>query len=332
MARPFSIGAGLRKKRYRMKKLIRALAFAVLFLLLAVLGGSLYLISYSLTPEQTIAAKDAVSYEYMFGEYPFLEGWIDSLRSRGALRDTMLVREDGIRLHALYAPAPEPTDRTAVIVHGYTDNAVRMLMIGYLYNHDLGYNILLPDLYHHGESEGRAIQMGWKDRRDVLRWMEVADATFGGHTRMVVHGISMGAATTMMVSGEPQQPYVKCFVEDCGYTSVREQFAKELGERFSLPTFPLLDVASWMCSVKYGWDFREASAIDQVRKCTLPMMFIHGDADDFVPTRMVWPLYEAKPGDKELWIVPGAAHALSYRDNREEYTRRVGEFVGRYIE
>lgn len=314
-----------------MKKLLRALAFAVLFVLLAVLGGSLYLISYSLTPEQTIAAKDAASFAYMYDEYPFLEGWVDSLRSRGALRDTTIVREDGIRLHALYAAAPEPTDRTAVIVHGYTDNAVRMLMIGYLYNHDLGYNILLPDLYHHGESEGQAIQMGWKDRRDVLRWMEVADAVFGGHTQMVVHGISMGAATTMMVSGEPQQPYVKCFVEDCGYTSVREQFAKELEERFSLPTFPLLDVASWLCSVKYGWDFREASAIDQVRKCMLPMMFIHGDADDFVPTRMVWPLYEAKPGDKELWVVPGAAHALSYRDNREEYTRRVGEFVGRYI-
>ena len=315
-----------------MKKLLRALAFAVLFVLLAVLGGSLYLISYSLTPEQTIAAKDAASFAYMYDEYPRLEGWVDSLRSRGALRDTTIVREDGIRLHALYAAAPEPTDRTAVIVHGYTDNAVRMLMIGYLYNHDLGYNILLPDLYHHGESEGQAIQMGWKDRRDVLRWMEVADATFGDHTQMVVHGISMGAATTMMVSGEPQQPYVKCFVEDCGYTSVREQFAKELEERFSLPTFPLLDVAGWLCSVKYGWDFREASAIDQVRKCMLPMMFIHGDADDFVPTRMVWPLYEAKPGDKELWVVPGAAHALSYRDNREEYTRRVGEFVGRYIE
>ena len=62
------------------------------------------------------------------------------------------------------------------------------------------------------------------------------------------------------------------------------------------------------------------------------MLFIHGDADDFVPTRMVYPLFEAKPGEKELWVVPGAAHALSYRDNPEEYTRRVAEFVGRYID
>ena len=63
----------------------------------------------------------------------------------------------------------------------------------------------------------------------------------------------------------------------------------------------------------------------------IKMLFIHGDADDYVPTRMVYPLYEAKPGDKELWVVPGASHANSYRDNREEYTRRVGEFVGRYV-
>ena len=245
---------------------------------------------------------------------------------------TVLIRRaDGVRLHALYAAAPHPTDRTAVIVHGYTDNAVRMLMIGYLYNHDLGYNILLPDLYYHGRSEGRAIQMGWKDRLDVLRWMQIADSLFGGHTRQVVHGISMGAATTMMLSGEELPPYVKCFVEDCGYTSVRDQFTKELRGQFGLPAFPLLDVASWLCGLKYGWTFGEASALKQVARCDRPMLFIHGDADDYVPTAMVYPLYEAKPGEKELWVVPGAAHALSYRDNRAEYTRRVGEFVGRYI-
>ena len=200
-----------------------------------------------------------------------------------------------------------------------------------LSSHDLGFNILLPDLYYHGESQGRAIRMGWKDRLDVLQWMEVANGIFGGATRMVVHGISMGAATTMMVSGEEQQPYVKCFVEDCGYTSVWDQFAKELKGQFSLPAFPLLNVASGLCEVKYGWSFREASALKQVAKCDRPMLFIHGDADDYVPTWMVYPLYEAKPGEKELWVVPGAAHALSYRDNRAEYTRRVGEFVGRYI-
>lgn len=314
-----------------MKRIVRISAAVVLVVAAVLLGGSFYLLSYALRPDAVMAEKESSSYKYMCEEYPFLEGWIDSLRRTGALRDTVIAGTEGERLHAIYAAAPQPTDRTAVIVHGYTDNAVRMLMIGYLYNHDLGFNILLPDLHCHGESEGRAIRMGWRDRLDVLKWMEVANAIFGGNTRMVVHGISMGAATTMMVSGEAQQPYVKCFVEDCGYTSVWDQFSKELREQFSLPAFPLLHVASWLCDLRYGWNFREASALGQVAHCDRPMLFIHGDADDFVPTRMVYPLYEAKPGEKELWVVSGAAHAMSYRDNREEYTRRVGAFVGKYI-
>ena len=318
---------------YRLKRTLRLLGGLVALSVVSVVGGSLYLISYALTPSGTMRAKNESARRDMVAGYPFLGPWLDSLEARGALRDTTVAGPDGVRLHAIYAAAPRPTDRTAVIVHGYTDNAVRMLMIGYMYNHDLGYNIFLPDLYYHGASGGRSIRMGWKDRFDVMRWMEVADSVFGGHTQMVVHGISMGAATTMMVSGEPQQPYVKCFVEDCGYTSVRDQFAKELKEDFGLPAFPLLNVASGLCDLRYGWNFREASALEQVRKSTLPMFFIHGDADDFVPTSMVYPLYEAKEqGDKELWVVPGAAHALSYHDNREEYTRRVREFVSRYIE
>ena len=207
-----------------MKRIVRSVLVLLLLSAVVVTGGSLYMLSYSLTPDATMEAKNASSYKYMYAEYPFLQPWVDSLERTGALRDTVILGAEGERLHAIYAAAPEPTDRTAVIVHGYTDNAVRMLMIGYLYNHDLGCNILLPDLYYHGQSEGRAIRMGWKDRLDVLRWMEIANGIFGGDTRMVVHGISMGAATTMMVSGEEQRPYVKCFVEDCGYTSVRDQF------------------------------------------------------------------------------------------------------------
>ena len=145
------------------------------------------MLGFSLRPEETMRAKNATAYEYMYAEYPFLRPWTDSLERAGALRDTVIVDPQGVRLHALYAAAPEPTDRTAVIVHGYTDCAVRMLMIGYLYNHDLRYNILLPDLHYHGRSEGRAIRMGWLDRLDVLRWMEVANALFGGNTQMVVH-------------------------------------------------------------------------------------------------------------------------------------------------
>ena len=237
--------------------------------------------------------------------------------------------------YSIYLPSDYNTSKrnypVLYLLHGYTDNAIRMLMIGYLYNNDLNYNILLPDLQDNGLSEGPAIQMGWKDRLDVLNWMNIANDIFGKRTQMVVHGISMGAATTMMVSGEAQQPFVKCFVEDCGYTSVWDEFSFQLKDMFGLPEFPLMYTTSWLCNAKYGWNFQEASSLEQVKKCSLPMFFIHGDADTYVPTRMVYPLYEAKSEPKELWIVPGATHAMSYKDYPQEYTERVKKFVGKYI-
>lgn len=314
-----------------MRKIARVILIVFVLLVAAGIGGGLYLIDYALKPDHR-GKNIAESREYMMKTYPFLQHWTDSLTQISALRDTMITNQAGIPLHAYYIAAPQPTAKTAVIVHGYTDNAIRMMHIGYMYSHDLGYNILLPDLQFHGQSGGKAIQMGWKDRLDVLRWMDVANEIFGDSTRMVVHGISMGAATTMMLSGEPQADYVKCFVEDCGYTSVWDQFAQELRVQFHLPEFPILYIASGICQLQYGWGFKEASSLRQVAKCHLPMFFIHGDADTYVPTWMAYALYEAKPEPKELWIVPGAKHAVSYRENRAEYTEKVSAFVGSYIE
>ncbi len=302
-----------------------------LILLVALLGtaGS-FMLDYSLSPANR--GKDLQgSWEYMFKNYPELEAWRDSLLQIGALKDTFIYSPDEARLHAYYVFAPSPTSKTAVIVHGYTDNAIRMMMIGYLYNKKLEYNILLPDLRYSGLSDGEAFQMGWFDRKDVMQWMDVANKIFSDSTQMVVHGISMGGATTMMVSGEAQPDYVKCFVNDCGYTSVWDQFSKELKAQFGLSEFPLMYIASWLCDWKYGWSFHEASAIKQVAKCHLPMLFIHGEKDDYVPTWMVYKLYDAKPEPKELWIVPNADHATSYKLNKETYTEKVKQFTDKYI-
>lgn len=312
------------------KRIIYVIIIVVLLLTGCTIGGSFYMLNFSLTPDAKILSKDADSYPYMYRNYPFLRPWVDSLRQADALKDTFIINPHGIQLHAYYVAAPKPTDKTAVIVHGYTDNAIRMFMIGYLYNRDLGYNILLPDLQHQGESEGRAIQMGWKDRFDVLQWMNIANKIFGDSTQMAVHGISMGGATTMMVSGEEQQPFVKCFVEDCGYTSVWDEFAAKLKDQFGLPSFPLMNTTSALCQYRYGWSFAEAQQIEQVRKSTKPMLFIHGDKDAFVPYAMLHPLYEAKTkGRKAIFIAKGSVHAMAYRDHHEEYTRIVKDFVSK---
>jgi hypothetical protein len=166
--------------------------------------------------------------------------------------------------------------------------------------------------------------MGWKDRLDALHWLK----TFQTDT-MVVHGVSMGAATTMMLSGEQMPDGIKDlrFVEDCGYTSVWDEFSGQLKEQFGLPAFPLMYSTSLLCKLRYGWSFGEASALEQVRKCHYPMLFIHGNTDTFVPSEMVYPLYEAKPGAKELWIAEGAEHALSYKEHKAEYVSKIKAFV-----
>lgn len=293
-------------------------------------AGSLYMIDYSLRPENR--GKDlAASEAYMRDTYPQINGWLDSLQENRSLKDTFITAKDGTRLHAYYAYASSPTRKTAVIVHGYTDSAIRMLHIGYMYNRSLGYNIIIPDLRYSGLSGGDAIQMGWLDRLDVKEWINLVPGIFGDSVQTVVHGISMGAATTMMTSGEVLPDYVRCFVEDCGYTSVWEQFKKELREQFNLPAFPLLYTASWICGLQNGWNFREASATEQVRKCRRPMFFIHGDSDDYVPTYMVNEVFAAKPEPKEIWLVPDTDHAASYKNCSEEYTERVKAFTDKYI-
>lgn len=318
-----------------MKHKFLAVTLLVLgFIMVVVLGSSVYMISYSLIPSNNRGRDYTKAYARLFTRFPDIKSWVDSLQSAGAIRDTFIMGQDGDRHHALLIAASHRSNRTAVVVHGYTDCAVDFLNIARIYNHDMGFNVLLPDLHACGKSDGKAQQMGWLDRLDVLQWINIADSLWRDSARqseIVVHGVSMGAAATMCVAGDITIPAVKCFVEDCGYTSVWDEFAAQMKEQFGLPEFPLMYVTSALCKIKFGWSFGEASPLEQVRKCRKPMLFIHGGKDSYVPTRMVYPLYDAKPAPKELIVFRNTKHARSYSDYPLEYKRIVKRFVNRYI-
>ena len=305
-----------------MKKLLWTLVIVVAVFVIALVGGSFYMLDYSLAPDPNRMDTDSC-YQQQFEAYPESKEWVDSLRGIDALRDTFLTMPTGERHHAFFVD--RGSSRTAIVVHGWRDCAIKFFWLARIYEHELGYNVVMPELHGCGESEGEAIQMGWKDRLDVMQWMK----TFQADT-MVVHGVSMGAATTMMLSGEQMPGGIKDlrFVEDCGYTCVWDEFAGQLKEQFGLPEFPLMHSTSLLCRLRYGWIFDEASALKQVSKCHYPMLFIHGDADTFVPSQMVYPLYEAKPEPKQLWVASGAEHAKSYKEHKAEYISRIRAFVG----
>lgn len=305
-----------------MKKRLLWTAVAAVILAIAAMGISgNYMLDYSLSPAPE-RADTALYYAQLYEQYPATRPWVDSLRRIGALRDTFVTMPTGERHHALYVI--NGGQRTAVVLHGWRRCGIDVLFLAQMYEHDMGYNVVVPDLHAHGLSEGDAIGMGWHDRLDVLHWMDIF------HTdTMVVHGISMGGATTMMVAGEAPPKEVKqlYFVDDCGYTDVWEEFEGELDKQFGLPPFPVMYVANLLCLWRFGWRFDEASPIHQISHATAPMMFIHGDTDDFVPTEMVHRLYAAKPEPKTLWMTKNTSHAESYKNHEKEYTQRIRAFL-----
>ncbi len=311
----------------RRNKLIIRWVVGVLSLFVGIIiGGSFYMLNYSLASDPDRMDTDSC-YIRLFENHPETKEWVDSLRQANALRDTFMTFPEGYRCHAYYVKKNADNancQRTALLIHGWRDQAIKFFYLARMYEREFGYNVVIPDVYGHGQSDGDVVRMGWLDRLDMLRWLEA----FKTDT-MVVHGVSMGGATAMMISGEPIPDGIKDirFVNDCGYTSVWDEFAGEMKARFGLPEFPLMYTSSLLCKLRYGWSFSEASALEQVSNSPHPILFIHGDQDTFVPTEMVYRLYEAKPAPKELWITKDTGHAQSYKNYREEYIRRVREFL-----
>lgn len=240
---------------------------------------------------------------------------------------------DGLRLHATYFPAGEKQERTKMVIcfHGYTSQGMSDYIGLSDYYQKRGFAMLLPDARAHGVSEGEYIGFGCLDRQDALGWIRWAIEELGEETEILLHGTSMGAATLLMLSGLSLPEQVKGIVSDCGFTSPKEVFTHVLHSMYHLPAFPLIPGADLVNRKLAGYGMDECNAKREVEKAKVPILFIHGEADTFVPCSMCDEIYEHCASPKSRLIVAGAAHAESYYKDMENYERALTEFIGQVM-
>lgn len=239
------------------------------------------------------------------------------------------IKNKNINLHSYEIINKKESKIWVIAVHGYTDSANFMVNSAKQFL-NYGYNVLIPNLRAHGKSEGKYIGMGWLDKDDIILWIDYLIATYG-NIKIVLYGISMGAATVMMVSGEKLPSNVRMVIEDCGYTSAWEEFSHELKYLFHMPAFPALYNANIITIIKAGYSFKKASSIKQIKKSKIPILFIHGDKDNFVPFYMLDKLYNVATCKKEKLIIKNAGHAESQWIDSNKYWHTVRKFIKKYI-
>jgi fermentation-respiration switch protein FrsA (DUF1100 family) len=213
-----------------------------------------------------------------------------------------------------------------IIFHGWRSTYLRDCGGGAVMAWKAGYNLLLVDQRALGKSEGRTITFGIKEKYDCLSWVNYSIERFGEDVQIILGGISMGAATVMMTAGNPLPPQVKYVLADCGYTSPKEIISKVMRD-MKLPPALLYPCATLGARLFGHFDLNEDSPLEAMARCRVPVVFAHGDADDFVPYDMSVRLCEVCTGrHKKLVTVHGAGHGLAFPVGRDEYVRELLEF------
>ena len=233
---------------------------------------------------------------------------------------------DGVRLTA--SCRRQQSGKWALIMHGYTSGKENMRSYAQKY-YEQGYSVLVPDQRAHGESGGEYCGMGWPERLDVIKWAERITEEEPG-AEIVLHGVSMGAASVLMAAGEGLPENVAAVVSDCAFTDVASIMRYQLSERVVDSAALLSFGGSAVTKLRLGHTWGEASALAMAARSGIPILFIHGGADDFVPVQMAHELCAAAPEPKELVIIPGAEHAQAAYKDTEKYWTAVFDFIAKH--
>ena len=231
---------------------------------------------------------------------------------------------DGLKLFGRYYEK-YPGAPIEIMFHGYRGCGERDLCVGLKRAFRLGRNVLIVEQRTSRKSEGHIITFGVREHRDCLAWVDFAVKKFGEDVSIILTGISMGATTVLLAAGQPLPPQVKGVLADCGFTSAKEIIDK-ICRQILLPSkllYPLIRLGALLYG---GFDPEHSNAPKALQTCTVPVIFIHGESDDFVPCYMSKQNYDACPSPKALLTVPGAGHGLAYAVEPDNYLNALAGF------
>ena len=212
-------------------------------------------------------------------------------------------------------------------MHGYRGHPFRDFCGGAHDSRERGHNLILVDQRTHGESGGRAITFGIKERYDCLDWIKYTIDRFGDGVQIVLIGISMGASTVLMASGLELPTNVKAIMADCPFSSPESIIKKVIGDMGFPPfvAFPFVRLGGLLFG---GFDVREASAIEAVKHSVTPTFIIHGDRDSFVPFYMGKEIFLATAAENKVFLpVSDADHGTSYFLDKDRYLGELEKFL-----
>ena len=323
------------KKKNIIKKILITLLIIVIIIVLATIGIGNYFVNYAILRTGNGGDREVKNTEVV--EVASIDNEIEKIIEKNRKQEKQHASEwsntvknekvevtakDGITLKGTEYINDEQTNNWVIVLHGYRSSPESVISVGMHFS-EKGYNVLIPYMRATGESEGEYIGMGWLDKDDLKCWIDLIIKQ-NNNANIVLHGSSMGAATVLMASGDELSSNVKAIIEDSGYTSVWDIFASEAKARFNLPEFPVLNMFEVVANFRAKYDIKEASALEQVKKATLPILFIHGDSDDFVPAYMCEKLYEAANCRKDKLIIHGAGHTETNKANRRRAAKTCG--------
>lgn len=241
-----------------------------------------------------------------------------------------ITSHDGLRLHAHWVPAKNPKG-TMLLMHGYRSTKLVDFGVAFAYYHERGFHVLAPDQRSHGRSEGNFITFGVKESQDVLSWIEFHNQSFGA-LPLFLSGLSMGASTVMFLADEKLPGNVRGIIADCGFCSPAAIISKVFRDVTHLPAMPSIFCADLFARFFAGFSLFEKDSRKTLAHTRLPTLLIHGKDDHFVPCTMTEESYAACTGEKELLLVDGAGHGVSFLVDHDRYSDMVEAFLLKNLE